>query len=175
MDVLSQLRDIEDILRAPWVRLIEGILWGLGAILGLTLLVLLLRRLQRYLGSGKTLTPCEKALQRLAALRATDNLATGDWQGFYFSLYPIFKHFAAERHGLDITQMTNEELQADLTIFDKVLPTPQDRDFLAEFLRRSETIKFAKSESTLNEALADLTWCEAWVRKSAKRGSGGKK
>lgn len=168
MEPSLELRDIEAILHSPWVRLIEAVLWTLGALLVLVIGAGLIRWLVKRLGGAREMTASERALQAIAALKRSGLIEKAAWQGFYFGLYPAFKHYASEGFGLDITQKTNVELKADLNIFAAVFPDASDKQRLATFLERSETIKFARDDATREQCEQDLAWFEAWVRRSGK-------
>jgi hypothetical protein len=95
----------------------------------------------------------EEAMERLHALEAENLIAKGERQAFYFRLSEIVRDFVGRRYGFESLEMTTNELLQTL----RQRATPGlDYDGLAQVLRESDFVKFARRDPSDGECKTAL-------------------
>jgi hypothetical protein len=95
----------------------------------------------------------EEAMERLHALEAENLIAKGERQPYYFRLSEIVRDFVGRRYGFESLEMTTNELL--LTLRQRATPG-LDYDGLAQFLRESDFVKFARRDPSDGECKTAL-------------------
>ena len=116
------------------------------------------------------LTPREAALRDLARLRAS--LSEGADHEFGVGVSDVLRRFLGEAFGLAAPRQTTEEFMESLRGSLRFVPTEQEA--LAEFLHRSDYLKYARGEATAEQREALIAAAEAFVRSGEKEQEMGK-
>ena len=146
-DASKDYHDIKDIIDVPnpFAKWIGWIVAGV-TLLSLALVVWLVRKkkLLKKLSSvaaAPRLSPYEEAMEQLAELEKQRLPENGSVKAYYTRLNDILRLFVYRKLGIASLAETNEELIGQL----RPLPmTPEKFDELAEALRMSDFVKFAK-------------------------------
>jgi hypothetical protein len=147
-DPNKDYHDIKDIIDIPnpYAKWIPWIVGGV-TLLALILVVWLVRKkklLQRLMPgniAGPRLSPYEEAIRQLEELEKQGLAENGSVKVFYTRLNDILRVFIYRRLGISSLAETNEELIGEI----RGLPlTPAQFDELAETLRMSDFVKYAK-------------------------------
>ncbi|MGH7482341.1 MAG: hypothetical protein ACRELV_09310 [Longimicrobiales bacterium] len=143
----------------PWLR--AGLL-----LLALLLLLLLVYLWRRWKASravalpAAVLSPRERALAEIAALRDTGPGMVGDWPLLYTRLSEVVRRYLVSIHpglGFDLTTL---ELMARA----RGVIEPAAAEPLVRFLLDADLVKFARATPGRDRADADLARAAAWVR-----------
>lgn len=105
------------------------------------------------------LTPRESAMQELAKLRAT--LSEGSDHDFGVGVSDVLRRFLGEALGLAAPRQTTEEFLESLRGSLRFVPAEQEA--LAEFLHRSDYLKYARGEAGLEQREALIVAAESFV------------
>lgn len=109
---------------------------------------------------AKPLSPRESALRELEALKAA--LSEGSDHEFGVRVSGVLRRFLGEALGLAAPRQTTEEFLASLSGSLRFLPAEQEA--LAEFLHRSDYLKYARGEATPEQRLALVEAAVSFVR-----------
>ncbi|MDO8519570.1 MAG: hypothetical protein Q7T11_05345 [Deltaproteobacteria bacterium] len=149
---MTDILDIEGIIRPFWERHLEAILLSIAA-LGLLLLFFFLFKSWRRRKPVKTLPPDKEALRDLAELDGKKWIEAGEFRKYYFALSAILKRYLEGRFGFPATDMTTEELRDTLGV-GAIHELPLHRKMLP-FFERADLVKFADLIPTKEGALQD--------------------
>lgn len=108
----------------------------------------------------KPLTPRESALRELARLRSS--LREGSDHAFGVGVSDVLRRFLGEALGLAAPRQTTEEFLGSLRGSLRFVPAEQEA--LAEFLHRSDYLKYARGEATAEQREALIVAAESFVR-----------
>lgn len=138
----------------------SGPLWVIVAVFGLVALAGAL--LWWYAGRrrAKRLTPRELALRDLARLRTV--LTGGSDHEFGVGVSDVLRCFLGEAFGLAAPRQTTEEFLESLRGSLRFLPAEQEA--LAEFLHRSDFLKYARGEASPEQRESLIAAAESFVR-----------
>ena len=135
--------------------------------LGLILIVLLVVAVAgglvwKFLGKKKAsvITPREAALDALSRLRGT--VSQGSDHDFGVGVSDVLRRFLGEALGLAAPRQTTEEFLVSLQGSLRFVPAEQEA--LAEFLHRSDYLKYAQGEATSEQRLSLIEAAESFVR-----------
>jgi hypothetical protein len=119
-----------------------------------------------YLGRKKAvlITPREAALDALSRLRGTVSL--GSDHDFGVGVSDVLRRFLGEALGLAAPRQTTEEFLISLQGSLRFVPAEQEA--LAEFLHRSDYLKYAQGEATSEQRIALIEAAESFVRSGEK-------
>ncbi len=104
-------------------------------------------------------TPRESALRELAKLRAS--LSAGSDHDFGVGVSDVLRRFLGEALGLAAPRQTTEEFLESLRGSLRFVPAEQEA--LAEFLHRSDYLKYARGEAGLEQREALIVAAESFV------------
>ena len=137
----------------------SGSLWVIAAVFLVTALIGGL--LWWFFGRTrkKTLTPREAALEAMARLRGT--MSAGSDHDFGVGVSDVLRRFLEEALGLAAPRQTTEEFLASLSHSPRFVEKEQES--LSEFLHRSDYLKYARGEATLDQRLALIDAAEAFI------------
>ncbi len=164
-----ELTDIHDIKPLEQIGmdpvLIRMVFYAIGVV---ALIVFLLsvfywwknRKRRAALHQPKPLPPHELAEQLLDAL---DNMPEIAGQEFYFRLSAILRSYIDARFGIHAPEMTTEEL---LPRIDGLGVEKDMEKQLKEFLRYSDPIKFAASETVESKMKNDILFIRQFVKQT---------
>ena len=157
-------------------RLQRILRWGLVGVAGLLALAIcgvLVRRAMRRVRAvellaqptGPVRPPDEIAMERLEALRAAGNYAVDLYRPFYFAVAEVVRAYLGARYHFDALELTTTELLNELS---KKAPhlTVSDTE-VVRFFNDTDLVKFAKTGSTDEAALAVLDAAQAIVLSTA--------
>ena len=97
------------------------------------------------------------AFERLRELKRDDPIGRGDIEAFYVRATSILKHYVRDRYGVDVVDMTTDEVAPAM----ERASVPTDAvERLDAYLRHADLPKFARAEPAGERAHADLE--EAW-------------
>jgi hypothetical protein len=116
----------------------------------------------------RVLTPRELALKELARLRA--GLEDGSDHEFGVCVSGVLRRFLGEELGLAAPRQTTEEFLGSLRGSRRFLAAEQEA--LAEFLHRSDFLKYARGEATPGQREALIAAAESFVRSGEEKGKG---
>lgn len=161
---MADIFDIEPVLVSPHAHWIRVGLAVSAAIAVAALLFALFRYVKkRRAAKAVVLSPFERALKELEALRKSRHYAQRDWAPFYFILSETFKRFVTDHCGIDILDRTTDEilkLRSDFTgIADEAF-----WERMKAFLTRGDQVKFAKAAASPAQASEDFEFVEKFVR-----------
>ena len=111
----------------------------------------------------RILTPSEAALEELLKLRSA--VSEGNDLDFGVRVSGVLRRFLGEAFGLAAPRQTTEEFLVSLR--GSVRFALPSQDALAEFLHRSDYLKFARGEATMEQRLALIDAAEAFVKRGA--------
>lgn len=153
---MQDILDIEDIVTSPWPHRLTIVFWILVSILGLVLLWKLWRWIQKKikLKREKKLLPHELAFARLADLQKKKFLEKKQFYFFYDILSQIFRGYLENQFRFLAIESTSQEIFFHLQkqpLFD----FPQ-KNFIEDFLKRADSVKFAKDIPSIEKAEDDL-------------------
>lgn len=146
IDPSKDFHDIKDIIDVPnpWAHWIPWIVAGV-TLLSLALVIWLIRKRkvikQLITRQVPRLSPLEEAMKQLDELAKQQLPVNGAIKTYYTRLNEIFRVYLFRRLGIHSLAETSEELIAQLR---SSLLQPQQFDSLAETLRMSDFVKFAK-------------------------------
>ena|SRR3990167_8005996 len=146
MDIL----DIEGITRFPWTAILTLLAVAGGALVLLTLFILLLRwwAKKRELGrSEELLPPHRQALLELDRLERQGFLEKGEFRKYYTFLSEIFRRYLEERYGYPALEKTTSEMMPDLT--QKMEFSKPLGDLAETFLKQADLVKFARFQPSI--------------------------
>ena len=139
----------------------------LGLILILLLVVVIAGGLVwKFWGRKKVpiITPREAALDALSRLRGT--VSEGSDHDFGVGVSDVLRRFLGEALGLAAPRQTTEEFLVSLQGSLRFVPAEQEA--LAEFLHRSDYLKYAQGEATSEQRIALIEAAESFVRSGEK-------
>jgi len=115
-----------------------------------------------FLGRRKamSITPREAALDALTRLRG--KVSEGSDHDFGVGVSDVLRRFLGEALGLAAPRQTTEEFLVSLQGSLRFVPAEQES--LAEFLHRSDYLKFAQGEATSEQRLSLIEAAESFVR-----------
>ncbi|HXB07307.1 MAG TPA: hypothetical protein VNW04_09330 [Puia sp.] len=154
IDPAKDFHDIKDIIDIPnpWARWIP---WIIGAVTGLSLILVFWlvskRKIIKRLITRQMprLSPLEEAMQHLDELAKQQLSLNGAIKVYYTRLDEIFRVYLFRRMGISSLAETSEELITQL----RSSPLqPTQFDSLAETLRMSDFVKFAKYQPGITES-----------------------
>ena len=155
-DSTKDFHDIKDIVEVPnpYEKYFAWIVAGC-TLVSLVLVVLLIRskKLMKILAGPRTvvrLSPYEEALRQLDELQRERLPEAGKFKAHYSRLGEILREYLSRRLGISSFAETSEELILEIRR-NKLLPTVLD-DTLAEALRMSDFVKFAKYQPEIVES-----------------------
>ncbi len=137
---------------------------------GIILLLLLGYLLYRYLKKRKsrpkpilqgTQTPYDEAIQALSDLEKEDLLMKGEVKQFHTRLSDIFRLYYSRTKQVDMRSLTSGELLIEVR---RDITDDDTRTELAEMLRMSDAVKFAKFQPALNDSKASLEMTRKAIR-----------
>lgn len=135
--------------------------------LGLILIVLLVVAIAgglawKFWGRKKmpVITPREAALNALSRLRGS--VSVGSDHDFGVGVSDVLRRFLGEALGLAAPRQTTEEFLVSLQGSLRFMPAEQEA--LAEFLHRSDYLKYAQGEATSEQRIALIEAAESFVR-----------
>ncbi len=119
-----------------------------------------------YLGRKKAvlITPREAALDALSRLRGA--VSQGSDHDFGVGVSDVLRRFLGEALGLAAPRQTTEEFLISLQGSLRFVPAEQEA--LAEFLHRSDYLKYAQGEATSEQRIALIEAAESFVRSGEK-------
>lgn len=147
-----------------------GVPWWavLGALIVMAAVAALLyRRLARVPAPPAPLPPWEVAARRLRELAQRQLPGQGRHEAYYVDLSSILRYYLEDRFALHAPEQTTQEFLETAASSGRMLPDQQD--FLADFLRHSDRVKFARHEPTGDEMAAHFAGVEAFVRDTTPR------
>ena len=163
----GELRPIKDIVREP-LRLSD--FWWLGALLLLLIAgYALYRRLRRpapvpVAAPAPPRPPHEIALEKLAALAASDYLFSGNFKTYQSELTYILREYLSLRHGYNALEASTDEIERQFSNWE----VPEDwKGRLSQILRRADLVKFAKGELSAEEHREGLEQVRRFVQATA--------
>jgi len=106
------------------------------------------------------ITPRESALNALARLRT--QVTDGSDHDFGVGVSDVLRRFLGEAFGLAAPRQTTEEFLVSLNRSVRFVPLEQEA--LAEFLHRSDFLKYARGEATTEQRLALIESAESFVK-----------
>jgi hypothetical protein len=109
--------------------------------------------------NAKRLTPRETALRELERLRAS--LSEGSDHDFGVVVSGVLRRFLGDALGLAAPRQTTEEFLESLRGLLRFMPAEQEA--LAEFLHRSDYLKYAQGEATAEQREALIVAAESFV------------
>ena len=109
---------------------------------------------------AKLITPREAALDALTRLRG--RVSEGSDHDFGVGVSDVLRRFLGEALGLAAPRQTTEEFLVSLQGSLRFVPAEQEA--LAEFLHRSDYLKFAQGEATSEQRLSLIEAAESFVR-----------
>ncbi len=109
---------------------------------------------------AKLITPREAALDALTRLRG--KVSEGSDHDFGVGVSDVLRRFLGEALGLAAPRQTTEEFLVSLQGSLRFVPAEQEA--LAEFLHRSDYLKFAQGEATSEQRLSLIEAAESFVR-----------
>ncbi len=109
---------------------------------------------------AKLITPREAALDALTRLRG--KVSEGSDHDFGVGVSDVLRRFLGEALGLAAPRQTTEEFLVSLQGSLRFIPAEQEA--LAEFLHRSDYLKFAQGEATSEQRLSLIEAAESFVR-----------
>jgi len=109
---------------------------------------------------AKLITPREAALDALTRLRG--KVSEGSDHDFGVGVSDVLRRFLGEALGLAAPRQTTEEFLVSLQASLRFVPAEQEA--LAEFLHRSDYLKFARGEATSEQRLSLIEAAESFVR-----------
>jgi len=146
IDPSKDFHDIKDIIDVPnpWARWIPWIVAGV-TLLSLALVFWLIRKRkvirQMITREAPRLSPLEEAMKQLDELAKQQLPVNGAIKVYYTRLNEIFRVYLFRRLGIHSLAETSEELISQLR---SAFSHPQQFDSVAETLRMSDFVKFAK-------------------------------
>jgi len=116
----------------------------------------------RFRGRKKTkpLTPREAAMDALGKLR--ERVGEGNDHDFGVGVSDVLRRFLGEALGLAAPRQTTEEFLVSLQGSLRFVPAEQSA--LAEFLHRSDYLKYARGEASAEQRLALIEAAESFVK-----------
>ena len=109
---------------------------------------------------AKLITPREAALDALLRLRG--KVSEGSDHDFGVGVSDVLRRFLGEALGLAAPRQTTEEFLVSLQGSLRFVPAEQEA--LAEFLHRSDYLKYAQGEATSEQRLSLIEAAESFVR-----------
>ena len=109
---------------------------------------------------AKLITPREAALDALTRLRG--KVSEGSDHDFGVGVSDVLRRFLGEALGLAAPRQTTEEFLVSLQ--GSLCFVPAEQEALAEFLHRSDYLKFAQGEATSEQRLSLIEAAESFVR-----------
>jgi len=109
---------------------------------------------------AKLITPREAALDALTSLRG--KVSEGSDHDFGVGVSDVLRRFLGEALGLAAPRQTTEEFLVSL--HGALSFVPAEQEALAEFLHRSDYLKFAQGEATFEQRLSLIEAAESFVR-----------
>jgi hypothetical protein len=106
------------------------------------------------------ITPREAALDALSRLRGS--VSAGSDHDFGVGVSDVLRRFLGEALGLAAPRQTTEEFLVSLQGSLRFMPAEQEA--LAEFLHRSDYLKYAQGEATSEQRIALIEAAESFVR-----------
>jgi len=106
------------------------------------------------------ITPREAALNALSRLRGS--VSVGSDHDFGVGVSDVLRRFLGEALGLAAPRQTTEEFLVSLQGSLRFMPAEQEA--LAEFLHRSDYLKYAQGEATSEQRIALIEAAESFVR-----------
>jgi len=157
-----------------------SLVYGAGALFGLLVGFLLVRRLLRRWKQREVVVEApppppprpahEVALERLEALREDDPMAQGEHKTFWVALSEILRAYVGDRYTFDSVELTVAELAAQL----RTMRTPGlDLAVLEKILNEADLAKFAKYVPSDAEAHSALNGAFDVVERTRAREEGG--
>jgi hypothetical protein len=150
-DTTQDYHDIKDILDAAPPKKSQNWYWyaAISAVLVVLIIVLLLRKKKPVAKKQIVIDPFKQAMEGLEKLQKEDLPA----KIFYTRLVDLFRIYVYEKKGIASMQKTSDDLIVQL----KTLELPaEDQTRLAQALRMSDSVKFAKFESDKKENTQSL-------------------
>jgi hypothetical protein len=151
----------------PWNRVLAV---GAAAVAGLVALWALARwwrrrpRVATAVPLPPPIPPHDRALARLAALRALPVRGDDDVQKFYIEASAIVREYVEDRYKVRAPEMTTEEfLNSSLTAR---LLAPPHRALLSGYLNHCDLVKFARQDSSANDRDQLLSSAEKFVQET---------
>jgi hypothetical protein len=154
IDPSKDFHDIKDIIDVPnpWARWIPWIVAGV-TLLSLALVVWLIRKRkvikQLITRQAPRLSPFEEAMKQLAELAKQQLPVNGAVKIYYSRLDEIFRVYLFRRLGVHSLAETSEEL---ITQLRSSVLKPAQFDSVAETLRMSDFVKFAKYQPAVADS-----------------------
>jgi hypothetical protein len=109
--------------------------------------------------------PEEVAMEKLRLLRAQGNFGADGYRPFYFAVAEVVRAYLGGRYGFDSLELTTTELMTQLSSRAAHLALPDGA--VARFLGDTDLVKFARSGSTDEAALAALDAAQSIVLSTA--------
>jgi hypothetical protein len=147
----------------PWIL----VALGLAVVAAIVALVTWWRRRRHAAVLPPPIPADERARRALADLLARGCVERGEFKEYYATLSAIVRTYLEERFGLRAPEMTTEEFLL-ATARNAELTRPQ-RGLLAEFLRESDLVKFARHVPTLADAERAFAAAGRFVDETAPR------
>ena len=140
----KDIRGLKDLAPVGWHPLWKILSWVAGIFFLATLLLILLRGRKKEQPQKPTLSPQEKALQKLKALQKQSPENLKQYKKYYFELSEISKTYFEDRFQYPATDRTTEEWERDLQEQKRPL---QDLDhqkgqLFTQVLREADKVKF---------------------------------
>lgn len=138
----------------------QGHPWIIAAAVAAVLVVAALLFLVLKRRKAVRVTPRESALFELERLRA--KVSEGSDHDFGVGVSDVLRRFLGEALGLAAPRQTTEEFLASLRGSLRFVPGEQES--LAEFLSRSDYLKYARGEASREQRLALIDAAESFVK-----------
>ncbi len=146
---MDDIKDVKPPLALPpdlwWLWIVLGV-----CAVGLIVFLILRRKKHAPPAPEVILPPWDIAYQQLEQLRQKDLLAQGLFKEFLSAVSDILRHYIEARFNIRAPEMTTEEF---LQYLNKTIAlTAPQKQALKEFLYACDLVKFAKHQTTIDEA-----------------------
>jgi len=130
-------------------------------------LLYILKKIARHFAKDKFshLSPEERAMAYLEALKKKKLIGQKEWRSFYFLLDEIFRRYLTEKFDFDVLDKTFEELKTNMKTYSKLL-MKTEFDHLSQFWQRAQMTKFAAQTSSAELAEADFGFVRGIVERT---------
>ncbi len=138
----------------------------LAVVLGVALFFWYRRRKQHTAQPLSTLSPREKALRELAAIRAAQLLEKGEIEPYYVRVCDVLRYYIEDLFHFHAPERTTEEFLEELTQ-GQILDEKQER-LLQTFLQHCDLVKFAKYQPDREEAQNTYQTCRQFIMETSE-------
>lgn len=161
---MTDILDIEGIVRFPWESLFKALLLAIGAFLLSYFLYRLFRWWKARKNRPSNLTPHERAVRDIQGLERQKLVEKGHFKDYYFALDEIFRLYLTARYAYGALDRTPSEILAAMRA---ELQLPEERiKEAADFFKNAELAKFARLAPTSEQAQEDARSLKAWIQAS---------